>query len=603
MMRGVLRDVARQNGETWSTGDNLWALSGGSISHTRPDGPLPLVFVGTVFETIGVLHSVVVDVRVLPSLGELSGVSVEAPADKDAFLYNGTTHLWVPRQIDHNADLAGLSVGDYHPQYGPVQAGFVDRSKCTIAFTDGSPLRTLTVSVVAGQTLEFWSDGTRFVYTDASGPWTVQIADTEGVWYFYFNGASALVATQAITEEIFTRYALVAFAYWDAASNAHLMFADERHGREMDGATHLHLHRTLGTGYDSGLGLGDIIADASGDLDAHIQCSVANGVIRDEDLRHAIEDGSPQNLSAPAEIPLFYRSGASGFWRLIAATGELVTPTGTGRAAWNNPNAGGAGVWGLSEVASTEYVLTHLFATGDVEHPIIGIIGQDDYPTLAQAQDGALVELRDLQLGDLTSLTLEFRAIATLIFQTQNGYANSVKSRIRSTAEGDPYIDWRREGGGPAGGTSVSAHNNLTGIQGGTVSERYHLTSAEHDNVTKRSFGIVIDGGGSPITAGVKGFLQLPFSGIITRWTLMADQVGSIVLDLWKDTFASAPPTVADTITGSEKPTLASDQFAEDTDLATWDVQVEAGDVVAFNVDSAATVQRVALSVWVETGG
>ena len=52
--------------------------------------------------------------------------------------------------------------------------------------------------------------------------------------------------------------------------------------------------------------------------------------------------------------------------------------------------------------------------------------------------------------------------------------------------------------------------------------------------------GIVIDGGGSVITTGVKGFVQVPFACTITGWTLLSTDAsataGSIVIDVWKDT-------------------------------------------------------------------
>lgn len=115
MKCGTLRDVARQNGETWAVGDILYGKADGSITNVRPDGPLPQVLVGTVFETIGVLHTVDVDVRVLPSLAELSGVQREVLANLDVLVYNGTTHAWVPRQIDHGSDLAGLTTAGAHP--------------------------------------------------------------------------------------------------------------------------------------------------------------------------------------------------------------------------------------------------------------------------------------------------------------------------------------------------------------------------------------------------------------------------------------------------------------------------------------------------------
>jgi hypothetical protein len=116
-------------------------------------------------------------------------------------------------------------------------------------------------------------------------------------------------------------------------------------------------------------------------------------------------------------------------------------------------------------------------------------------------------------------------------------------------------------------------------------------------NFNLGSFGITIDGGGSVITTGVKGYVQIPYDGTITGWTILADQSGSIVVDVWKDTFANYPPLVADSIAGSEKPTLSSVIKNQDLALSTWTTSVTAGDIIAFNVDSASTVTRVNLSI------
>ena len=114
---------------------------------------------------------------------------------------------------------------------------------------------------------------------------------------------------------------------------------------------------------------------------------------------------------------------------------------------------------------------------------------------------------------------------------------------------------------------------------------------------------IVIDGGSSAITTGLKGFFQVPFDATITATRLAADQAGDIVIDLWKDTYANFPPDVADTITASAKPTLSSAQNSEDTTLAGWTVAVTAGDWIAVNVDSASTVVRVTLSLTFSRSG
>lgn len=107
----------------------------------------------------------------------------------------------------------------------------------------------------------------------------------------------------------------------------------------------------------------------------------------------------------------------------------------------------------------------------------------------------------------------------------------------------------------------------------------------------------VIDGGGSAITTGVKGEVTLDFACSIVAATLLADQSGSIVVDIWKDSYANYPPTVADTITASAKPTLSSAIKSQDTTLTGWTTSIAAGDVLRFNVDSASTVERATLTL------
>ena len=115
--------------------------------------------------------------------------------------------------------------------------------------------------------------------------------------------------------------------------------------------------------------------------------------------------------------------------------------------------------------------------------------------------------------------------------------------------------------------------------------------------VNNGSFGVTVDGGGSVITTGIEGYIQIPYNGTITSWTILADQSGSVVFDVWKDTFSAAPPTVADTITGSAKPTLSSAVKATSSTLTGWTTSVTAGDIIGFNVDSASTITRVTLVI------
>lgn len=135
------------------------------------------------------------------------------------------------------------------------------------------------------------------------------------------------------------------------------------------------------------------------------------------------------------------------------------------------------------------------------------------------------------------------------------------------------------------GGSSVTASYALTAS--------YATTSSYYQE--SKTFGLTIDGGGSAITTGVKGDITIPFNCTIDSWYITADQVGSIVIDVWKDVFANFPPTVADRIAGTEKPTLSSAAFNSDTSLTTWTGSIQSGDVIRFNVDSATSVTRVNL--------
>jgi len=103
----------------------------------------------------------------------------------------------------------------------------------------------------------------------------------------------------------------------------------------------------------------------------------------------------------------------------------------------------------------------------------------------------------------------------------------------------------------------------------------------------------VIDGGGTALTTGVKGDLVVPFACTISGVTLLADQSGSVVVDIWKNTYANYPPTVANTITASAIPTISTATKYQDFTLSGWTKTVNAGDTLRFNVNSDTTITRV----------
>jgi len=113
------------------------------------------------------------------------------------------------------------------------------------------------------------------------------------------------------------------------------------------------------------------------------------------------------------------------------------------------------------------------------------------------------------------------------------------------------------------------------------------------DTISESVIQFVIDGGGVAITTGIKGdLIDLP-ACVIVGWTIVADQTGSIVIDVWKDTYANFPPVDADSIAASALPTLSSATKNQNSTLTGWTTTINSGDTLRFNVDSASTVTRV----------
>ena len=112
-------------------------------------------------------------------------------------------------------------------------------------------------------------------------------------------------------------------------------------------------------------------------------------------------------------------------------------------------------------------------------------------------------------------------------------------------------------------------------------------------NQTRASIVFVIDGGGSAITTGQKGYVEMPFDGQIVRSLLLADQTGSVTVDYWLDTWDNFPPDNADSITGGNEPAIASGTKDRDSTLTSWTVNFNRGDILGINVDSAATIERL----------
>jgi hypothetical protein len=123
------------------------------------------------------------------------------------------------------------------------------------------------------------------------------------------------------------------------------------------------------------------------------------------------------------------------------------------------------------------------------------------------------------------------------------------------------------------------------------------VTSAPSTSIGVVALNLLIGNGSGVIPTGIVYDVGFEQDFTISKWTLLADQSGSLVIDLWKDTYANFAPTVADTITASAKPTLSSQSKNTSSTLTGWTTSIKAGDIIRVNVDSSATVTRATLVI------
>lgn len=141
------------------------------------------------------------------------------------------------------------------------------------------------------------------------------------------------------------------------------------------------------------------------------------------------------------------------------------------------------------------------------------------------------------------------------------------------------------------GGTPLTRKATFTQVQTWMKAKAFVVDAA---------LTFLIDGGGSVLTAGVKGDLLIPFACTINQVTAMADQSGTVTVDIWKDTYANFPPTDADSITASAPVALSTASKYQDSTLTGWTTSITADDILRFNVDASpapASITRLTITL------
>ena len=145
------------------------------------------------------------------------------------------------------------------------------------------------------------------------------------------------------------------------------------------------------------------------------------------------------------------------------------------------------------------------------------------------------------------------------------------------------------------GGTIQAGAVTATSMSASSISAVTYYGDGINLTGITGAFGITIDGAGSDITPGQKGFVVAPYNMGITGWDLIANTSGNCAIDIWK---SATIPTISDSITGFSYPDLINNQFNQNsTALVSWATGITNGDIIAFNVISATSVSRITLTL------
>lgn len=276
----------------------------------------------------------------------------------------------------------------------------------------------------------------------------VTFPNQSGLQYVYHNDSGTLSSALTFSAQYFERTPITAVVYGNAVDQILVTFGDERHGIQMDGATHRYLHFTQNTRYYSGMELQGVTPLGT------TYTLISSGVAYDEDII----------MSVPSQVntPFLYRNGAH--WTVLAdstviahvVTGAAQFNCDTNYVAYGTPGVDytPSGLYELRPVTGNDRMIVFFCLTNDSEFPYVKILGQFVYSNSADALAAVYTAIDGLRLDGLPSpefLPL-FAVIVDAIGQVDDIDAHNV------------YVDLRQSGRGGTRAPSPTSiiHNDTT---------------------------------------------------------------------------------------------------------------------------------------------
>lgn len=306
--------------------------------------------------------------------------------------------------------------------------------------------KTVMICPVAGQTsFTVWQSGRRYIFTD---PQISHYDSLSGTNYYFFDQGTLYHYT-SITGDYIQKQAFVCLTYGSEDTGQVLVFADERHGITMDGATHYYLHSTSGTRYRSGLGLAGISAGGTQYV------KTLAGIIYDEDIIHNIPEQAAGNI-------FVYLDGNR--WRGSQLPDFSFSYKIGGVAQYNKKIA--PDTYQLADIPEGYFAVMYFSATNCSIHRTMKILGQNVFSSLSKARESAQSEPRDTSLIGLPAS--EFLYTGAVIINRAG--------EIQTLDNGATYVDLRL--------VNISAGTNTSSATQGVASDIYFSKAKSRMTVT-----------------------------------------------------------------------------------------------------------------------
>jgi hypothetical protein len=341
--------------------------------------------------------------------------------------------LWLTDSVTHRKVLTDvITTAMKEP------TGFLNNTTSHLSFTNHN--RTL---IITGSAYTTYYRGTPTVH---SGD-TIQIANTTGLHYIYYNSAGTLVETT-----VFPGFdqVLVAHVYWNASTGKGLLNW-ERHGIAMDWATHMYLHHTVGSRYESGFGA----------TFGNTTFSIDGGDWHDEDIEHLVAAGTTATI--------LYKNGAASYqWDTLQTNYMKMNGA---NIRYNNGTA-------LADVGANAYVAYWIFVTSDSTMPYVSLMGQRTDVTIADARLNNTYE--SLSLGTLPYV--EMKLLYRILLRNDATPYEEVKDYRATGAVGSStYIATLHSG---LSGLTADDHPNYAYLPGRATNQTYNGTNVANGDLT-----------------------------------------------------------------------------------------------------------------------